>query len=176
MFPACLAVFVGVAVIRSSLRDAAVFVILVGGASLAYLFTRPSPKKQSTTSPSASKAAGSSSSAGRALILHISGGPLDDQRHTVTSTGAKCGRHTSNAIVLPEAAVSRHHFSIQYKAADQGYYLVDEGSTTGRESAITALLALTRTNCRDIHILAARRTNPIKRRHVHSRRRDGTYR
>merc|ERR1711871_361274 len=51
--------------------------------------------------------------------------------HRVTTAGATCGRHTSNAIVLPEAAVSRHHFSIEYKALEGRYFLIDEGSTTG---------------------------------------------
>jgi hypothetical protein len=141
---ALLAVFLGVAVIRWSLRDALVFVGLVGGATaLAYMYFGPSGSIRELQSKESQKAKNSAnkSSIGKALMLHISGGPLDDKRHTITTSGAKCGRHTSNAIILPEAAVSRHHFSVEYKAKDQSYYLVDEGSTTGREHHLWSYFA-----------------------------------
>ena len=134
---ASLAVFVGVAVVRSSVRDATIFAAIF--ALIAHFFFGKSPdpkKKEGRTaetggSSAASKAYGEAPGVGKALMLHITGGPLNDKLHRVTTAGATCGRHTSNAIVLPEAAVSRHHFSIEYKALEGRYFLIDEGSTTG---------------------------------------------
>jgi hypothetical protein len=65
------------------------------------------------------------------VVLVAEGGPLDKQEFSIYEEGASCGRHTSNAIVIPEAAVSRQHFKVQYRAELGSFFVVDRGSTTG---------------------------------------------
>merc|ERR1712014_235013 len=48
---------------------------------------------------------------------------------TVGEEGARVGRHTSNALVIPEAGISRYHCEICY--LDGEFCVRDLGSTTG---------------------------------------------
>ena len=66
------------------------------------------------------------------VILCAEGGPLDGEEFVIYEDGASCGRHTSNTIVIPEAAVSRQHFKVQYRPELGHFFVVDRGSTTGR--------------------------------------------
>ena len=72
------------------------------------------------------------------LRLRVEGGPLHGARFDVDRSAGPTavGRHTSNTIVLPEAAVSRHHCKVEYRSGeaeggDHRFYVVDVGSTTG---------------------------------------------
>jgi pSer/pThr/pTyr-binding forkhead associated (FHA) protein len=71
------------------------------------------------------------------LRLRVEGGPLHGARFDVDRSAGPTavGRHTSNTIVLPEAAVSRHHCKVEYRSEAEGgdhrFYVVDVGSTTG---------------------------------------------
>ena len=65
------------------------------------------------------------------VVLRAEGGPLDGEEFKIYQEGASCGRHTSNVIVIPEAAVSRHHLMVQFRSELGHFFVVDRGSTTG---------------------------------------------
>lgn len=64
-----------------------------------------------------------------ALELQITDGPLEGTTVTVGEEGARIGRHTSNALVIPEAGISKWHCEICYR--DGEFCVRDVGSTTG---------------------------------------------
>lgn len=64
-----------------------------------------------------------------ALELQITDGPLEGTMVTVGEEGARIGRHTSNALVIPEAGISRYHCEICYIEGE--FCVRDLGSTTG---------------------------------------------
>jgi len=66
---------------------------------------------------------------GATLELQITDGPLEGTTVTVGEEGARIGRHTSNALVIPEAGISRYHCEICF--IDGNFCIRDLGSTTG---------------------------------------------
>jgi len=67
--------------------------------------------------------------AGPALELQITDGPLEGTTITTGEEGVRIGRHTSNAMVIPEAGISRYHCEICLINGD--FCIRDLGSTTG---------------------------------------------
>lgn len=63
------------------------------------------------------------------LELHITDGPLEGTMATVGEDGARVGRHTSNALVIPEAGISRYHCEVCMVGSE--FCVRDLGSTTG---------------------------------------------
>lgn len=55
----------------------------------------------------------------------------DQLMHSITETGAKIGRHSSNQIVIYDESVSRHHAEIFYNPQVGRFFLTDVSSTTG---------------------------------------------
>jgi len=71
----------------------------------------------------------SSDAVARRLELQITDGPLEGTTVTVGEEGARVGRHTSNALVIPEAGISRYHCEICHIGGE--FCVRDLGSTTG---------------------------------------------
>ena len=73
------------------------------------------------------------------IVVKSIEGP-NDMNFTVGEDGITIGRHSSNKIVIFDESVSRYHAKVVYR--ENGFWLVDIGSTTGTFVKITEPLEL----------------------------------